>query len=126
MLWQQKRTKLPIPNIDFAVENITQTQHSQTFSNRSFFSSFKSSFDARGSPFVGLNHTRNFYLTIGSYVSVRSSKYEARVQFGEHERYVRVARRVVESNSSFLRALQTSQVFHISMNAQLTYELIVL
>ena len=31
-----------------------------------------------------------------------------------------------ESNSSFLSALQTSQVLHISMNAQLTYEPIVL
>ena len=33
---------------------------------------------------------------------------------------------VAESNSSFLSALQTSQVLHISMNAQLTYEPIVL
>ena len=30
-------------------------------------------------------------LTIGSYVSVRSSRYEARGKFGEHERCVRVA-----------------------------------
>ena len=65
-------------------------------------------------------------LTIGSYVSVRSSRYEARGKFGEHERCVRVARGVAESNSSFLSALQTSQVLHISMNAQLTYEPIVL
>ena len=64
--------------------------------------------------------------TIGSYVSVRSSRYEARGKFGEHERCVRVARGVAESNSSFLSALQTSQVLHISMNAQLTYEPIVL
>ena len=42
------------------------------------------------------------YLTIGSYVSVRSSRYEARGKFGEHERYVRVAQGVAESNSSFL------------------------
>ena len=55
-------------------------------------------------------------LTIGSYVSVRPSRYEARGKFGEHER----------CNSSFLSALQTSQVLHISMNAQLTYESIVL
>ena len=65
-------------------------------------------------------------LTIGSYVSVRSLRYEARGKFGEHERCVRVARGVAESNSSFLSALQTSQVLHISMNAQLTYEPIVL
>ena len=32
----------------------------------------------------------------------------------------------VKSNSSFLSALQTSQVLRISMNAQLTYEPIVL
>ena len=43
------------------------------------------------------------HITIGSYVSVRA-----------------------ESNSSFLSALQTSQVLHISMYAQLTYEPIVL
>ena len=30
-------------------------------------------------------------LTIGSYVSLRSSRYEARGKFGEHIRYVRVA-----------------------------------
>ena len=59
-------------------------------------------------------------LTIGSYVSVRSSRYEALGKFGEHERYVRVARGVAESNSNFFSALQTSQVLHISMNAQLT------
>ena len=64
-----------------------------------------------------------YYATIGSYVSVRSSRYEARGKFGEHERCVRG---VAKSNSSFLSALQTSQVLHISMNAQLTYEPIVL
>ena len=37
-----------------------------------------------------------------------------------------VARGVAESNSSFLSALQASQVLHFSMNAQLTYEPIVL
>ena len=58
--------------------------------------------------------------------AVRSSRYEARGKFGEHERCVRVARGVAESNSSFLSALQTSQVLHISMNAQLMYEPIVL
>ena len=35
---------------------------------------------------------------------------DARGKFGEHERYVRVARGTAESNSSFLSALQTSQV----------------
>ena len=40
------------------------------------------------------------HLTIGSYVSVRSSRYEARGKFGEHERCVGVARGVAESTSS--------------------------
>ena len=71
-------------------------------------------------------YTNYSHLTIDPYVSVRSSRYEARGKFGEHERCVRVARGVAESNSSFLSALQTSQVLHISMNAQLTYEPIVL
>ena len=65
-------------------------------------------------------------LTIGSFVSVRSSRYEACGKFGEHERCVRVAQGIAESNSSSLSALQTSQVLHILMNAQLTYEQIVL
>ena len=69
---------------------------------------------------------RMWHLTIGSYVSVRSSWYEARGKFGEHERCVRVALGYASSNSSFLSALQTSQVLHISMNTQLTYEPIVL
>ena len=43
-----------------------------------------------------------------SYVSMRSSRYEARKKFGEHELCVRVAWGVAESNSSFLSALQTS------------------
>ena len=55
-----------------------------------------------------------------------SVRYEACRKFGEHERCIRVARGVAESNSSFLSALQTSPVLHISMNAQLTYEPIVL
>ena len=65
-------------------------------------------------------------LKIGSYVSVRSSRYEACRKFGEHERCIRVAQGIAESNSSFLSALQTSQVLHISMNTQLKYEAIVL
>ena len=46
------------------------------------------------------------HLTIGSYVSVRSSRYEARGKFGEHERCVRVARGYASSNSSFLSPLK--------------------
>ena len=65
-------------------------------------------------------------LTIGSYISVHLSRYEACAKFGKHERWVRVALGYASSNSSFLSALQTSQVLHISMNAQLTYEPIVL
>ena len=42
------------------------------------------------------------HLTIGLYVSVRSSRYEACREFGEHERCVRVARGIAENNSSFL------------------------
>ena len=38
---------------------------------------------------------------------------DARGKFGEHERSVRVARGAAESNSSFLSALQTSQVHPI-------------
>ena len=49
------------------------------------------------------------YKTIGSYVSVRSSRYEARGKFGEHERCVRVARGVAKSNFSFL--ILTEPVF---------------
>ena len=58
---------------------------------------------------------------------MRSSRYEARGKFGEHERCVRIARGVAENNSSrFLDALQTSQVLPTSMKAQLTHEPIVL
>ena len=35
---------------------------------------------------------------------------DARGKFGEQEKYVRVARGAAEGNSSFLSALQTSQV----------------
>ena len=66
------------------------------------------------------------HLTIGSYVSMRSSRYEALGKFGEYQRCVRVARGLAESNSSFLSATQTSLVLHISMNTQLTHEPIVL
>ena len=66
------------------------------------------------------------FLTIGSYVSVGSSRYETPRKFGEYERCVGVAGGVAESNSSFSSVLQTSQVLHISMNAQLMYEPILL
>ena len=41
--------------------------------------------------------------------------YGARGKFGEHGRSVRVARGVAEGNSSFLSALQTSQVLRNSI-----------
>ena len=50
--------------------------------------------------------------------AVRSSRYEARGKFEEHERCVRVAWGVAEGKSSFFRALQTSRVLHILMNAR--------
>ena len=65
-------------------------------------------------------------LTIGSYISMRSSRYEAHGKFGEHERCIRVVQGIAESNSSFLSALQTSQVLHILMNTQMMYKKIVL
>ena len=45
-----------------------------------------------------------------------SSRYEARAKFGEHQRCVRVARGVAESNSTFLSALHTSQVNQLFYN----------
>ena len=55
--------------------------------------------------------------------AVCSLRYEALGKFREHSR---VALSYALSNSSFLSALQTSQVLHILMNAQLMYEPIVL
>ena len=49
-------------------------------------------------------------LTIGSCLACVHRVLDARGKFGEHERSVRVARGAAESNSSFLSALQTSQV----------------
>ena len=43
-------------------------------------------------------------------LSVRTRVMDARGKFGEHEKCVRVARGAAESSSSFLSALQTSQV----------------
>ena len=42
-------------------------------------------------------------------------------KFGEHESCPRVSKGFAESNSSFLKAPETSQVLHIWMNALLTY-----
>ena len=56
------------------------------------------------SPLINKGGSCISHLTIGSYVSVRSSRYEARRKFGEHKRCVRVALDVAESNSSFLSA----------------------
>ena len=50
------------------------------------------------------------FLTIGSCLACVHRVMDARGKFGEHERSVRVARGAAESNSSFLSALQTSQV----------------
>ena len=49
-------------------------------------------------------------LRIGSCLACVYRVMDARGKFGEHERSVRVARGAAESNSSFLSALQTSQV----------------
>ena len=49
-------------------------------------------------------------LRIGSCLTRVYRVMDARGRFGEHERSVRVARGAAESNSSFLSALQTSQV----------------
>ena len=50
------------------------------------------------------------YLRIGSCLACVYRVMDARGKFGEHERSVRVVRGAAESNSSFLSALQTSQV----------------
>ena len=49
-------------------------------------------------------------LRIGSCLACAYRVMDARGKFGEHERSIRVVRGVAESNSSFLSALQTSQV----------------
>ena len=50
------------------------------------------------------------YLRIVSCLACVYRVMDARGKFGEHERSVRVAQGAAESNSSFLSALQTSQV----------------
>ena len=52
----------------------------------------------------------SFDFTIGSCLACIYRVMDARGKFGEHERNVRVARGAAKSNSSFLSALQTSQV----------------
>ena len=54
--------------------------------------------------------TSKFKLRICSCLACVYRVMDARGKFGEHERCVRVARGAAESNSSFLSALQTSQV----------------
>ena len=49
-------------------------------------------------------------LRIGSCLACVYRVMDARGKFGEHERSISVARGAAESNSSFLSALQTSQV----------------
>ena len=57
---------------------------------------------------LGLNCNCKF--RIGSCLACVYRVMDARGKFGEHSRSVRVARGAAESNSSFLSALQTSQV----------------
>ena len=59
-----------------------------------------------------INHIlfRASKLRIGSCLACVYRVMDACGKFGEYERSVRVARGVAESNSSFLSALQTSQV----------------
>ena len=64
----------------------------------------------------------NWFMRQRAFIEIRTT----REVWPEHERCVRVARGVAEGNSSFLSALQTSQVLHISMNAQMTHEPILL
>ena len=52
-------------------------------------------------------------------LSVRISSYGCTEEFGEHERSVRVARGVAESNSSFLSALQLPKCIHNSIYVKL-------
>ena len=59
------------------------------------------------------------HLTISSYVSVRSSGYEARGQFGEHERCVRVARGVA---TQFLLKAITWQNIKLCRNGKFHVE----
>ena len=56
-----------------------------------------------------------FYINNWFMPQLALSSYAARGKFEEHERSVRVARGVAEGNSSFLSALQTSQVLHNSI-----------
>ena len=59
-------------------------------------------------PFLLNEH--DYLVRIGSCLACLYRVMDARGKFGEHERSLRVARGAAESNSSFLSALQTSQV----------------
>ena len=74
--------------------------------------------------FAPFDHPINSGLTIGLACVHRDMKHAGSLESSKDP--VRVAQDVAESNSSFLSALQTSQVLHISMNAQLSHEPIVL
>ena len=63
-----------------------------------------------GAEVLELDISTVMYLRIGSCLACVYQVMDARGKFGEHERSVRVARGAAESNSSFLSALQTSQV----------------
>ena len=56
------------------------------------------------------NRSGNCYLRICSCLACVYRVMDARGKFGEHEKCVRVTRGAAESNSSFLSALQTSQL----------------
>ena len=60
--------------------------------------------------YEGIQCTCKAKLRIGSCLACVYRVMDARGKFGEHKRSVRVARGIAESNSSFLSALQTSQV----------------
>ena len=77
-------------------------QRSEMFSWNKIINGLKRS---RGiiDPFTTFNHrVENVIKQLVHTSAVRSSRYEALGKFGEHERCVRVARGVAESNSSFL------------------------
>ena len=59
---------------------------------------------------LSVSEKRTIYLKICSCLACIYRVRDARGNFGEHEKCVRVARGIAESNSSFFNALQTSQV----------------
>ena len=121
---------------NFHLRSKRSNQHPMQLSSRAWYRARrkeKKNYFADAAAVIFLNvhiilpkYNCHFHLTISSCVSVRMSKYWALGKFGEHERGVRVARGVAESNSSLMSALQTSQVLNISTYAQMKHELIVL